>query len=207
MHKGYVSLLLRKFNELSKSEVVQEVRIAEFLSNGRGDRLAFRIAQTNLLDLMRRLRRYTRLFPCEFVDAEKRSMTMLDTRARDEWLHETEWQEIMSGLPLPARKLAEFAKEESERFEDVPNGVWCRENVEELRRRVKRRYIEWDRSHSERSYLRARATLVAALRWHADSGNGKVAEELERCLWQHKGDCEHRRRRRDIIRDIEFARL
>lgn len=167
MQKGYVNLLMWKFKDIGWREVNQEILLAELQADGRGDRLAFIIALRNLQDLDRKRRAYERRFCGLFSDGLfEDTFSFIDGAPDERFLDELEWQDIVRRLPLPARRLAEFAKIEAERFEDVPHGVWQLQSLMELRRRIKRRYIEWDRDHSEQSYLRARATLTAALRQH-----------------------------------------
>lgn len=175
MDTGFTKQLLYRFKDLPKEEVYQEIRIAEFQADDRGKRLAFVIALRNLQDLDRKRRRYERRFSGILNNGEDHLMNgvvFIDGAPDERFLDELEWQDIVRRLPLPARRLAEFAKIEAERFEDVPHGVWQLQNLMELRRRIKRRYIEWDRDHSEQSYLRARATLTAALRQHGGKRHG-----------------------------------
>lgn len=162
MRKGYADLLMWKFRDIGLREVHQEILLAELQVDGRGDRLAFMIALRNLQDLDRKRRAYERHFCSLFAEGLSEDSFSFEERFFDEM----EWEDIVRRLPLPARRLAEFAKIEAERFEDVPYGVWYLHNLRELRRRIKRRYIEWDRDHSEKSYMRARATLTDALRKH-----------------------------------------
>lgn len=168
MNTGYTKQLLYRFKDIPKEEVMQEIRIAEFQAADRGIRLAFVIALRNLQDIDRKRRRYERRFSGLLGDGSslERAVAFIDGGMTDGFFDELEWRDIIARLPLPARRLAEFAKAEAERFEDVPHGVWQLQNLMELRRRIKRRYIEWDREHSEKSYLRARSTLTAALRKH-----------------------------------------
>ena len=175
MDIGHTKQLLYRFKDIPKEEVMQEIRIAEFQAEDRGKRLAFMIALRNLQDIDRKRRAYQRRFFCMFgdgADGAANTVAFIGGEQTDGFFDELEWRDIVGRLPLPARKLAEFAKIESERFEDVPYGVWYLHNLMELRRRIKRRYIEWDRDHSEKSYLRARATLTAALRQHGGRNRG-----------------------------------
>lgn len=173
MDKGYERELVYRFRDIPKDEVRQEIRIAEFLAADRGKRLAFVIALRNLQDLDRKRRSYERRFCGLFMDGQyDDELAFLGGSLADRFFDELEWRDIIARLPLPARRLAEFARAEAERFEDVPHGVWQLQNLMELRRRIKRRYIEWDREHSEKSYLRARSTLTAVLRKHGGKRHG-----------------------------------
>lgn len=161
MKQSNMNQLLYRFSEFTRDEVLQEIRLAEMEAAERGPRLAFTAAWRNLQDMRRtRLARMLR-FP-NLTDEDLAVETSIDT-----FIDEMEWADFVRQMPLPARKLAEIAKREAESFENVPNGVWEKSSLVELRRRVKRSYIAWDRNHCEQSYLRARSVLVNALRAHA----------------------------------------
>ena len=167
MDKSYERQLLHRFRNLTAGEVLQEIRIAEAEAEGRGKRLSFTIALRNLLDLERKRMRFERWFTSwEEIPTGVHLRAAMEHNLFEAFLDEIEWREIIRRQPLPVRKLVDFARYEAERFEDVPYGVWYLHNLMELRRRVKRRWLEWDRDHSEKSYERARATLVSVLRAH-----------------------------------------
>lgn len=167
MDKGHTNQLLYRFKNLSADEVLQEIAIAEFKANGRGAKLAFRIAYRNLQDLDRRRQRFEDRFTTDLelgklpVDAG-----FIENRLFDRYMEDDAWRYVLSRLQPGPRKLAEFANEEALLFEDVPGGVWTKLNLIELRRRVKRRFIEWDFKHRESAYMQARSMLLNALRRH-----------------------------------------
>ena len=161
MKANYVRMIKHRFPQIAPAEIAQEIALAELQAAGRGERLVWSIAEKNLLDLERKRMRYERMFPVELMDTDQTEG--IECHLFEAFLDDMEWRDIMSGLPLPARKLAQFAKQEAEGFENVPDGIWRRQNLRELRRRVKRDYIAWDRSHSEAAYLAARNILVNAM--------------------------------------------
>jgi len=162
MKANYAKMLRWRFPKIAAEELAQEIALAELQAADRGERLAWRIAEKNLLDLERKRMRYERMFPVDLMDTDQTGG--IGCNLFDAFLDEMEWRDIMSGLPLPARKLAQFAKREAEGFENVQDGIWRRQNLKELRRRVKRDYIAWDRRHSEEAYLQTRKVLVNAMR-------------------------------------------
>ena len=158
MDKRYLGLLAKRFPTLTRREIEQTVLLAEWKVGDNGP-LVWRVATNALLDQIRRCQRYLgRMVSFEWLFG--------DNYLVERYREEEEWRHILYGLPLPARQLARLARQEAERFEDVPDGIWRQHNLSELRRRIKREYIAWDKNHSERSYFRARAILVKALRRH-----------------------------------------
>lgn len=170
MEKKYETQLVMRFGRMQRADVLQEIAFAEILADGRGERLAFKIALCNLLDLERKRQRYERVFiPLDGQDDDGPEDCLLTYPFEVVW-DEMEWRDIVSGLPYPARKLAQFARQEAEAFENVPAGIWGRMQLNELRRRIKRRFLAWDRFNSMRSYYRARQALVAALHRRRNHG-------------------------------------
>jgi len=153
--------LLYRFCRMRESEVRQEIRLAEHEARGRGDRLVWTIAIRNLLDAER-----VRL-PAQMDDFGY--ILLQNMRAPDPEKEEQEWRDILADLSEPARKLASFAKEQADRFEDVPDGIWTAHNLSELRRRIKREFSVWAASSGDpaRLYYAARTELVTVLHRHS----------------------------------------
>ena len=162
MDTKYVKLLAHRFRNVSPAEISQEIALAELQAAERGQRLVWRIAERNLLDLEQKRMRYERMFPVELTDNDLPNGD--EFRLFSSFIDELEWRDIMDRLPVRARKLAQFARMEAERFENVPDGVWRRQNLRELRRRVKRDYIAWDTRHTRDAYHETRRILVDAMR-------------------------------------------
>lgn len=169
MQKRFVDMLRKQFPQIGWLEIQQAVTIAELRTAEAP--LAWRMAYFALINQTKKetrwYRRFISIFTPTFIPG--RSTFIADTLIGDDrihglWVESDEWQTVLRGLPLPARKLAEFAQYEADRFEDVPGGVWTRENLSELRRRIKRDFLNWERSHGDRAYYKARNVLVAALR-------------------------------------------
>ena len=163
----------------------QEVLLAEM--RGVQAALAFRMAQCRLIDKIRHEARFYSRFISydgpridllsdengEFISGcDEKMVLAAEDPMMVAFLEKQEWQALTASLPYPARKLVEFARFEAERFEDVPEGIWTRTNITELRRRVKRDWIAWDRNHSERAYIRTKNVLVAVLRRSRHRGGG-----------------------------------
>ena len=151
--------LRRRFPMFERIELIQELLLAELETETDGN-LALRAAQCNLLDQLEARRRRQARYPSISEVGENEGGVDV---ALELYFSDDEWRSVERGLPYPAQKLARLARREAERFEDVPGGVWTQQNLTELRRRIKREFIAWDRDNSERAYYRARATLVAAL--------------------------------------------
>ena len=160
--------LRRRFPMFGTVELIQELLLAEF-ETGTTDNLSLRAAQCNLLDLLRKQRRFDRMF----APLEEAEHVGVNDVALELYFSDDEWRTVEHGLPYPAQKLARIARHQAEGFEDVPGGIWTRENLTELRRRIKREFINWDRDHSERAYYRARAILVLALHRNRTRGGQK----------------------------------
>lgn len=158
MTKRQVDCLRRRFPMFETIELIQELLLAELETEDVGN-LALRAAQCNLLDQLKARRRRE----VRFIGMTEIETYAVDDVALELYFSDDEWQTIEHGLPYPAQKLARIARRQAESFEDVPGGIWTRQNLTELRRRIKREFIAWDRDHSERAYGRARAVLVAAL--------------------------------------------
>ena len=162
MDDKYVRLLQHRFQNVSAAEIAQEIALAELQAVERGQRLVWCIAERNLLDLEQKRMRYERMFPVGLTENDLPNGD--ECRLFSSFIDELEWRDIMDRLPVRARKLAQFARMEAERFENVPDGVWRRQNLSELRRRVKRDYIAWDTRHTREAYHETRRILVDAMR-------------------------------------------
>ena len=158
MTRRQVDCLRKRFPMFQTIEVIQELLLAELETENMGN-LALRAAQCNLLDQLRSQRRHGAKF---FNLSEMDPIPVTDV-ALELYFSDDEWRAVEHGLPYPSQKLARIARQQAEGFEDVPGGMWSRENLTELRRRIKREFVAWDRDHSERAYYRARAMLVTAL--------------------------------------------
>ena len=160
-----VGILGRQFPTLPTREIEQEVELARLLT----DEIALVVctAKHRLLDQRRKAAVYNRYFASyDAPGFDGRSAACDSDLLLERYFSDDEWSHVSAGLPYPAQKLAAIARRQAERFEDVPGGVWTKENLTELRRRIKREFVAWQRDHSERAYFRARKTLVAALRRH-----------------------------------------
>lgn len=164
MDRSHTQQLLCRFCRIGEAEVRQEIRLAEHEARGRGERLAWTIAIRNLLDAER-----VRL-PAQMD--EFGYILLQNMRAPDPEKEEQEWRDILADLSEPARKLASFAKEQADRFEDVPDGIWSPRNLSELRRRIKREFSIWAASSGDpaRLYYAARTELVKVLHRHSRKG-------------------------------------
>ncbi|OQA09855.1 MAG: hypothetical protein BWY66_00394 [bacterium ADurb.Bin374] len=167
MDRSHTQQLLCRFCRIGEAEVRQEIRLAEHEARGRGERLAWTIAFRNLLDI-------EKVKLPDQMD-EFGYILLQNMRAPDPEKEEREWRDILAELSEPARKLASFAKEQAERFEDVPDGIWSPHNLSELRRRIKREFSSWAESSGDpaRLYYAARTELVTVL--HRNSRKRKKA--------------------------------
>lgn len=173
MDRKFEHILLSRFSRMRAEEVMQEIRIAEFLAGDRGKALAFSIASKNLIDAARKQVRLEKRFKSLFcfVDEETGEFGFPVEDGLLAWMEEEEWSETFANLPYPARKLAKIAEQEAGYFFlDGSNG-WNRNKVMELRGRIKRRFVEWDRDHSVWNYGRARKALLRALRRRSKGGH------------------------------------
>ena len=175
MEAHFIDILCKRFPSLSRIEICQSVLLAELKADC--PRLVYTVALRDMLMQLRKDRPWaSRIADIEQLlheedrrDTDRRRSADVDPLAAPDtifeaWMLDEEWHAIIVGLPPLARKLAEIAKRCAEAFEDLPGGVWSRDNLIELRRRVKRDFVFWERRHSENKYFIARATLVKALR-------------------------------------------
>lgn len=160
-----VDILCRKFPLMHRHEIEQEIELAHLLT----DDIPFVvcIARRRLTDQVRKAEVWNRHFASFDAPGFDGDLTRVDgDLLLERFFSDDEWSHVSAGLPYPAQKLAAIARRQAERFEDVPGGIWTRQNLTELRRRIKREFVAWQRDHSERAYFRARQTLVTALRRH-----------------------------------------
>lgn len=137
MTRKQIDVLRRMFPTLTTTEIVQELLLAE-LRTQQGA-LATCIAKRRLTDTLRREIRYTERFAsydAHGFDEDELGHHDLDL---ERYFSGDEWHAIVVGLPYPAQKLAKIARCRAEQFEDVPGGIWTRDNLTELRRRIKRK--------------------------------------------------------------------
>ena len=171
MQKRFVDILRAKFKNMTGLEIEQAVLLAELETSIAP--LAWSIAYRRLIKEQRKLARIDRIFASfhDVPDIEKLGYQDLMLEQIDE---EDEWKATLAKLSAKARKLAKLAKYEAERFENVPGGVWTRHNLYELRRRVKRDFLQWEFNHSTRAYYEARTELVAAFRRNRENGKPRT---------------------------------
>lgn len=163
MEKGRMRILQNCFDMLVRGEVERAVLLAELKTSNESH--AYRNAFCDLMNVMARERYYRKRAPrLDDICAGDPGFLARPDEIFERWQDVEEWRAIVSGLPPLARKLAQIAKRCAESFEDLPGGVWSIGNLVELRRRVKRDFIAWERTHDERKYYKARSTLVAVLR-------------------------------------------
>lgn len=162
MKKERMRILLNCFNMLVRGEVERAVLLAELKTSNESH--AYRNAFCDLMNVMARERYYRKRAPrLDDICAGDPAFLARPDDMFERWQDDEEWRAIVSDLPPLARKLAQIAKRCAESFEDLPGGVWSQHNIVELRRRVKRDFIAWERTHSERKYFLAKRTLVGAL--------------------------------------------
>lgn len=163
--KRAVYSLRRRFPRLSAHEIEQELAMAEVLTDE--FRLVWTIAKRRLIDGLRRESAIAAKFDSYDAPWFDEDLLRCDgDLLLERYFSDDEWSSVAAGLPYPAQKLAAIARRQAELFEDVPGGIWTSQNLTELRRRIKREFVAWDRDHSERAYFRARQTLVTALHRH-----------------------------------------
>ena len=160
-----ISKLRRDFPRQTTHEIEQEIALASLLTEEPA--LIAHIAKRRLQDIRRRdavLDRYFTSYQTSSFDEDE--LACDHDLLLEQYFSSDEWSAVAAGLPYPAQKLAKIARRQAEAFEDVPSGVWTKQNLTELRRRIKREFMAWQHDHSERAYFRARQTLVTALRRH-----------------------------------------
>lgn len=185
MENRFVDILCKQFPTFSRNEIVQEILLAEL--GGREGPLSFVIAQRQLTNkVVKEQRLMSRFLSFQTDEIGVWGDLLVSMAAEDPimaaFMEEEEWQTLLQDLPYPARKLAEFARKEAESFENVPEGIWTRGNITEIRRRVKRDWIAWDRNHSERAYKKTKRVLISVLRRHRRFGKrGEGGQCYGRC--------------------------
>ena len=160
MHRKFINMLCKRFPSLSTNEIEQAVLLAELRTND--PPFAWRIAHYAMLTEEQKEARYRK----KLLWVAMHEPDECTTAEFDRMLEEEEWRRFLCRLPLPVRRLAEIAEEEAFAFEIGDDGMWCRKPLAKLRNEIKRKWIAWDRNHSEWAYKKTRCVLVDALRNH-----------------------------------------